>query len=166
MTAAIEKNGVLPAEKTAVAKREPIAVGSECERLTDRPGMVRDRDVFPEHAVAVDLHCGSAKCADGFAVGPGEIRVEVERDDRVCGAFAEHMDIAAFALDVDAFGIGAGFHENYPARRGRIGAHGRDADRLLKRGELTRTVERDDSVSANGDVGWRGANKNQEASAA
>jgi hypothetical protein len=74
--------------------------------------------------------------------------VEIIGDDRGRRVFAKDVDVAAFALDVDAFGVCAGFHEDDPAWRGGVGAHRRGADRFLQRGELSGAIEGDDDVSA------------------
>jgi hypothetical protein len=166
LPAAVDEDGVLPAEEAAVAEHDAVRVDAEGERLADGAGAVGDGQVLPDHAVAVDLHRRGAERADGLAVRPGHGGVQVVGDDGLRRVLARDEQVAALALHVDALEVGAGLDQDDPARIGGAGAHGRGADGLLHGGVVPGAVERDDGVGlrGRGDQG-RGQAEQEEAEA-
>ena len=49
-----------------------------------------------------------------LAVGADDVGVLVVDDDGLLPVLADHMDVAALALDVDALAVGAGLDEDDP----------------------------------------------------
>src|SRR5688572_449856 len=119
--------------------------------------MIRESYGFPQHSVVIDLNCGRAKRADDLPVRPGEVRVKVVRYVGDSCVLSEHMDVAAFTLNVDALRVRPLFHQNDPAWTRGIRAHGCGTDRVLDRGELAGTINRNRDVSANRRRCGRGA---------
>ena len=143
---AIQQQRVLPAQQPAAAKFAAIAIHPQRHGLPDRTRGVRDRDIFPLHAIAIDLHGRRAKRAQRPAIGSRLLRMQIERDHRLRGILSMHPDMPALALHIHPLAVGAGLHEDVPPRRGGIGAHRRGADRLLDRAKIARTVRRHNGV--------------------
>ena len=149
VAAAIEKDGVLPAEEAAVAKRHAIAVDPDRERLPDGAGGVLERQVLGGEVVGVDDGGGRAERADRQAVGPEPGRRQVVGQDRARGILADERHEPLFALDVDQLAVGPGLDEDDPAGgRARVLRHG--VDRLLDRPILPAAVGGNDGVGRAG----------------
>src|SRR5688572_24841064 len=80
MPAAINENGVLPAEEPAAAEDETVSIRAQRERLANGASMIRECDVFPKHAIPIDLDGRRAKRADDLSIRPGQIRVQIVGD--------------------------------------------------------------------------------------
>ncbi len=101
LPAAVQQNGVLPAQKPAVAKRRAVPVHANRQRLPDRAGRILDRDVFRCKIVRVNQRRRGAERADGLAIEIGESGVQIVGDDRRGRIFANEPEEPLLALDVN-----------------------------------------------------------------
>src|SRR3954465_14786449 len=64
MPTAIAQDRVLPAEEVAIAKRRPIAIDANRQRLPDPAGGVFERQVFAGEIVGIDVNRRRAEGTD------------------------------------------------------------------------------------------------------
>src|SRR5436309_3285150 len=83
---AIQEKRVLPAQKTAVAKRDAVAIHANRKRLADRAGGIFERHILRRKIIGID---GRGRCLErANRCGAFDVRdtgVEIESKNRVGG---------------------------------------------------------------------------------
>ncbi len=108
LSTAVEQDRVLPADESAIAKDDAVAVDTNRERLADRPSRILERQILDREVVGVDIHRRRAERADRQTVGPRIRGLQAVCDDRPSGILAHEGDKSLFTLDVYEFVVHAG----------------------------------------------------------
>jgi len=138
LMAAIQKDGVLPAQETAVLEGSVIAVHTNGKGLPHGTGGVFERDVLSGEMVSVNGRGGRFERAERLAIQIRHARVEIEGDDRIRRVITNEMEEGFLPLNIDQFVIGSGFDVNDDGTGRRSRGHGHDGG--LKAIELAGTV--------------------------
>jgi len=101
LAAAVQENGVLPAEETRVPEHRPVAVDAERERLADRPGGVLQGQVLGGEVIGVDHDGRRPERADRLPVRSGHVGVQVEGDLGRHRILADQGEKPLLPLDID-----------------------------------------------------------------
>ena len=144
LPAAVQQNRVLPAQKAAVAEHRAVAVHAHGQRLSDRARGIFKRDIFRREIVRVNCRRGRVKSADGFAVRTFDVGVEVASENCLFRVFADEMEKAFLALDINQFLVSARFEVDDHRIGPGAGRHGHDGG--LHIGELAAAVGGNDDV--------------------
>ena len=143
LPAAIEQDRVLPAEKTAVAKRGLVAIDTNGQRLADGPSGILKRNVFGCEIIRIDRRGWRLERADGFAFGIGDAGVKIEGENRVrgIGILTDKAEEGFLTLHVNEFFVDARRDVNDHRIIPTAGWHRHD--RRLHRLEFLATILRD-----------------------
>jgi hypothetical protein len=101
LPAAIQKDRVLPAQKPAATEAHTIAVHSDSQSLSHRPGRVFESEIFKADIVGIDHGRRRPKGADRLLIRTNHIRVQVVSQNRFRRVFPHQSKEPLFMLDVD-----------------------------------------------------------------
>src|SRR6266550_4423866 len=108
----IQKNRVLPSQEAAVAKRDPIAIDANGQRLAHWPGRILKGKVLNREIVGIDKSRRRTKGADRLAVNSNHVGVQVVRQYSLLRIFTDEMNKTLFVLCIDQLLIDAWFDMN------------------------------------------------------
>src|SRR6185436_8676763 len=142
--ASVCQDGVLPAQKTTVAKCISIAIEPDLQGLPDGTGRVLEREVLRCEVIGIDQSRSRAEGPNRFAVWSSHPRMQAVSQYTLSRVIAFQAEKPFLALDVDQFFVDARLYVNDPGSF--AGARGRGIDRVLHGFELPISIWSDRSI--------------------